>query len=155
MARREAKARTRANMERASRIAAKVKEALETLRPQQVEETHPPANRPADMSPSSANASAASPARSVKSVRIDLTGDVDGAASSIASVRAVSYQSSPEVSSNAVSDPSSPVSPSAVSDPSSPVSSSAVSDPSSPVSSSAVSGPSRAEQCPEVCCAVY
>ena len=104
--------------------------ARDRARVQQVEDAHPPAN-------------AASPTRSVKAVRIDLTSEAPVAASGVASIRAMSYQSSPEVPSDAVFDPSSPVS------------SDAVFDPSSPVSSSAVSVPRRQEQCPEVCCAVY
>ena len=116
--------------------------ARDRARVQQVEDAHPPANASADASP--AASSAASPTRSVKAVRIDLTSEAPVAASGVASIRAVSYQSSPEVSSHAVFDPSSPE-----------VSSDAVFDPSSPVSSSAVSVPRRQEQCPEVCCAVY
>ena len=116
--------------------------ARDRARVQQVEDAHPPANASADASP--AASSAASPTRSVKAVRIDLTSEAPVAASGVASIRAMSYQSSPEVSSDAVFDPSSPE-----------VSSDAVFDPSSPVSSSAVSVPRRQEQCPEVCCAVY
>ena len=112
--------------------------ARDRARVQQVEDAHPPANASADASP--AASSAASPTRSVKAVRIDLTSEAPVAASGVASIRAVSYQSSPEVSSHAVFDPSSPE-----------VSSDAVFDPSSPVSSSAVSVPRRQEQCPEVC----
>ena len=104
--------------------------ARDRARVQQVEDAHPPANASADASP--AASSAASPTRSVKAVRIDLTSEAPVAASGVASIRAVSYQSSPEVSSHAVFDPISPE-----------VSSDAVFDPSSPVSSSAVSVPRR------------